>query len=54
MTTTTTSFWAYSYCLVYRDVTIELTPRYGQHWYRVTGTGYDDLLPSVTTVLNDH
>ena len=36
----------------YRDMTIELTPRYGQHWYRVTGTGYDDLLPSVTTVLN--
>ena len=33
----------------YRDVTVELTPRYGQHWYRVTG--YDDLLPSVTTVL---
>ena len=30
-------------------MTIELTPRYGQHWYRVTG--YDDLLPSVTTVL---
>ena len=33
----------------YRGVTVELTPRYGQHWYRVTG--YDDLLPSVTTVL---
>ncbi len=48
MTTTTTN-QGLPLLPAYRDVTVELTPRYGQHWYRVTG--YDDLLPSVTTVL---
>ena len=33
----------------YRDVTVELTPRYGQHWYRVDGE--TELLPSVTSIL---
>ena len=32
----------------YRDVTIELVEKHKQHWYRVSG--YDDLLPSVTTI----
>ena len=47
--TTTTTRQGLPLLPAYRGVTVELTPRYGQHWYRVTG--YDDLLPSVTTVL---
>ena len=49
--TTTTTRQGLPLLPAYRGVTVELTPRYGQHWYRVTGTGYDALLPSVTTVL---
>ena len=33
----------------YRDVTVELVEKRRQHWYRVSG--FDDLLPSVTTCL---
>ena len=49
--TTTTTRQGLPLLPAYRGVTVELTPRYGQHWYRVTGYGYDNLLPSVTTVL---
>ncbi len=33
----------------YRDISIELVEKRRQHWYRVSG--YDELLPSVTTFL---
>ena len=33
----------------YRDATIAMEERRGQHWYRVDG--HEDLLPSVTTFL---
>ena len=33
----------------YRDISIEMTEKHQQHWYRVDG--FDDLLPSVTTML---
>ena len=33
----------------YRDISIELVEKRRQHWYRVSG--YDELLPSVTTCL---
>ena len=33
----------------HEGVDIELAPQRGQHWYKVRG--YDDLFPSVTTVL---
>ena len=35
--------------LQYRDIGIEMIEKNQQHWYRVDG--YDDLLPSVTTML---
>ena len=47
--TTTTTRQGLPLLPAYRGVTVELTPRYGQHWYRVDGE--TELLPSVTSIL---